>query len=496
MADKLKKEEKEKSFLPDSGTCYIPFDASVTEDYSVIEKGGVRYMTTPQVARWETTIATNIVRLMCEAHLPHIPDNVIRMRIASYEKMKGRKLDPKQAEAVVTLTNSPVGILTGGPGTGKTTVMDALRYVLMAVLDAPTIKWCAPTGKAAARLSESVGDEALTIHREIGISYDPETYVPVNADILVCDEFSMCDEELAASLFRSVSTGHRIVMLGDTNQLPSVGRGAVLRDLIRSNVVAVCRLTKTFRQAAGSVLLDNIKSMQNDKKPVLKEGSDFQVRYIPENGLSEEELALKCDSVILSEYYRMYKKYGIDQVAVLLPYRKAGYCSNYINTQVQMLMNNPKFRKHVTRESDGRMFALNDRVMQLENRSECVNGQVGKVIAVVPEGITVSFGEGNNVWYGMGELEQLELAYAMTVIKSQGSEYKGIVNVTLNSHVCGLSRNNIYTGVSRAKAECVEVCQKKALQRSFDTDANAGRLTFLTERLQRERTLYRQKYGV
>lgn len=487
--------EKEKSFLPDTGTCYIAYDASIDAPYAIIKKEGFAYMTTPPIATWETIIARNIVRILCETRLPIISNSVIRERIDAYENMKGRKLDPKQAEAVVTLSNSPVGILTGGPGTGKTTVMDALRYVLMAVLDAPTIKWCAPTGKAAARLSESVGDKALTIHREIGISYDPETYAPVDADILVCDEFSMCDEELGAALFRSIATGHRVIMLGDTNQLPSVGRGAVLRDLIRSNVIPVCRLTKTFRQASGSVLLDNIKSMQNDRNVILKEGNDFKVCYIPESGLSEQEIASTANKIILSEYYRMYQKYGVDQTCVLLPYRKAGYCSNYINTQVQHMVNNPLFARHVIRESDKRLFCVNDRVMQLENRSECVNGQVGKIVSVVPEGVTVNFGE-NNVWYGMSELEQLELAYAMTVTKSQGSEYKGVVNVTLNSHVCGLSRNNIYTGVSRAKKECVEVCQKTALQRSFNTDANAGRLTFLTERLQNARIAYRQRYGV
>lgn len=455
-------------------------------------KGEVIY-TTQKIADMEMSIADNVMRLMYTCPPKQFSDELIEQIVHEFEEKEneGRQLHFRQVDAVKMVVNNNFSVLTGGPGTGKTTVLSAITYTLRTLLQGISIVYTAPTGKAAKRISESTGENASTLHKKLGLGFNTKKPDYFYEDVLFIDESSMNDTYLSNVLFIAVTTGRKVVFVGDIHQLPSVGPGAVLRDLIKSGVVPVTMLTHTFRQAQGSTLAENIKNVR-DGIPEIIVGDD----YIPIE-LSDEQEEKEAENIILKEYLKGVEEYGAENCVVLLPYRKRMVCSNKVNNTIQKYVNRKTQAFRFTNEADKNVifFKEGDYVMQLENREECANGDVGQVTSVAAEGVTVTYVDGV-VLYKQDELSQLALAYAMSIHKSQGSEYKCVIMVMLKQHEAMLSRNLLYTGITRAKKKCILVYNKEAYEKALSIKADALRVTNLATYLQRARAKYKTLYGV
>lgn len=454
--------------------------------------------TLKEIAEVENEIALNLMQLSRLSRPQKADEVVIRQLIKKFEKEEndGYELHFHQVDAVIMVVNNSFSILTGGPGTGKTTVLRAIAYVLRALYKGISIAYAAPTGKAARRCTESTGEYACTGHKKLGLGRDGENahVIPVHEDVLFMDESSMNDIFLTSALSKAIKGNKRLVFVGDVDQLPSVGLGAVLRDLIASRVVPVTMLTHTFRQDNSSTLFSNICKTREGKSDFEK-GDDFLPLEIEKGKDSVQH----CIDLICSQYKEKVQKYGIDNVVCLLPYRRekgSRCCSNILNNEIQKMLNPCKqgFR-HTDMDGNVRMFMLNDPVMQLDNRAECVNGDVGKIVAVSESGVSVQYAD-NLVKYSPSELNELTLAYAMTIHKSQGSEYSCVIMALLDEHSAMLQRNLVYTGITRAKKEVVLDYQKDALEKAVKTVAEDSRITLLSEKMQSLAAQYRMAYGI
>ena len=381
------------------------------------------------------------------------------------EGKTGLALAPGQAEAVRTALSSKVSVITGGPGVGKTTIVNSILRILSA--REVDILLCAPTGRAAKRMSEATGFEAKTIHRLLEV--DPRTggfkrdgENPLQCDLLAVDETSMVDVMLMRSLLAAVPDGAALSIVGDVDQLPSVGPGQVLADIIASGAVPVVRLTEVFRQAARSRIVTAAHGINRGAIPNLSppEGeSDFY--FVPAE--DPETAAARIVELVKT---RIPKRFGLDamrDIQVLCPMNRGGAGARSLNIELQAALNPAGERKV---ERFGWTFAPGDKVMQIENDydKEVYNGDIGLVADVDPEAgeLTARF-EGRDLLYGFGELDTLVPAYAATVHKSQGSEYPAVVIPVLTQHYAMLRRNLLYTGVTRGKKLVVLVGQKKAV---------------------------------
>lgn len=454
---------------------------------------GIAAYTTHRLNQMENDVAVHVMRLQFANPSKHYPDSIIDRLIDDFEETKneGRKLHCHQRDAVRMVCNNNFSVLTGGPGTGKTTVLTAINYVLHQLNPKTSIVFTAPTGKAARHITEATGEHSSTIHKKMGLGYNLEKAEIFYEDILFVDESSMNDIELTATLLKAIPDGRKVVFVGDKDQLPSVGPGAVLRDLIASAVIPVTMLTHTFRQDQKSMLFTNICNIR-EGRPVFNDGDDFHSICLPDGDQNENAISL-----IKKLYIQEVAKYGAEEVVVLLPYRKAGICSNLMNNLLQPLINKqPNGYRH-RNEADRYtlFFTKGDYVMQLENREECANGEVGTVIAVSAAGVDVKFTDGT-VHYSPSDLDQLALSYSMTIHKSQGSEYKSVILCMLDNHNAMLQRNLLYTGITRAKKECTVIYQQNALVTACKTLADANRLTMLKEKLQDIRAQYQTVYGI
>jgi len=380
------------------------------------------------------------------------------------EAKTGLALAPSQAEALHLAVASKMLVITGGPGVGKTTLVNSILKVLAA--KGVRVALCAPTGRAAKRLAESAGLEARTIHRLL--EADPKTggfkrgeAHPLDCDLLVVDECSMVDVPLMRSLVGALPDQAALLLVGDVDQLPSVGPGQVLADVIASGAVPVIRLTEVFRQAAASRIVSNAHRINQGQMPELTapDGSDFFFVQADE----PEDAARKLLAVVRD---RVPARFGLDPVRdiqVLCPMNRGSLGARTLNIELQRALNPPGPERV---ERFGWTFCPGDKVMQVANDYErdVFNGDLGLITGIDTEegALTVSF-EGRAVEYGFGELDELVLAYATTIHKAQGSEYPVVVIPLTTQHYAMLARNLLYTGVTRGKRLVVIVGQRKAL---------------------------------
>jgi exodeoxyribonuclease V alpha subunit len=409
------------------------------------------------------------------------------------EQRLGLQLAPSQQAAVALALASKLLVITGGPGVGKTTLINAILRILAA--KTLRIQLCAPTGRAAKRMAEATGLEAKTIHRLL--EFDPQAHgfrrnaeLPLECDLLVVDETSMVDVPLMASLLAAIPPEAALLLVGDVDQLPSVGPGQVLADAIASGALAVARLTEVFRQAATSRIITTAHAINAGTIPDLRsppdgESSDFY--FLPAD-TPEQAVALILK--VVGE--RIPARFGFDPVAevqVLCPMARGGCGSRSLNLELQQLLN-PDPAEQV--ERFGWRFAPGDKVMQIANDydKEVFNGDLGTVDAIDADNSELSVlfpsseagvAGSRAVVYGWGELDHLVPAYACTIHKSQGSEYPAVVIPLLTQHYAMLQRNLVYTGLTRGKRLVVIVGQKKALAMAVNNRLGRRRYTKLAE---------------
>ena len=394
------------------------------------------------------------------------------------------ELSEEQRAAVQMALTHPVSILTGGPGTGKTTCLKAL----IATLDAQGKPYAlaSPTGRAAKRLSEATGSPASTIHRLLEFSpvdgFKRDDTNPLDVDFLVVDEVSMLDLLLTNHLLKAVRPGTHVLFVGDVDQLPSVGAGDVLRDLIRSEVAPVARLTTIFRQAAGSQIITNAHRINRGQTPVFaKDGGDFYL-------FPADDAGAAADWVVDVVTERIPQKFNFDaltDIQVLSPIYRGPAGVTILNERLQEKLN-PAAANKLERKLYGSTFRVGDKVMQTRNNydKDVYNGDIGFIrsIDVIEQTLSVDF-EGRIAEYEWSEADELTLAYAVSVHKAQGSEFPVVVMPVVTQHYMMLQRNLLYTAVTRARDLCVLTGSRKALGIAVHNNKVAQRFTALEWRL-------------
>lgn len=408
-----------------------------------------------------------------------IPQEKIRKQLKEIQRQEEIELDSMQIQAVLEAVNSGLLVITGGPGTGKTTTINTIiRYFEMQEM---LILLAAPTGRAAKRMTEATGYEARTIHRllelsgmpgeqgSVGMHFERNEENPLDADVIIIDEMSMVDIYLIQSLLKAVDVGTRLILVGDVNQLPSVGPGNVLRDIIGSGCFNVVKLTKIFRQASQSDIIVNAHKINaGDEIPLGKKSNDFLfIRRENPDAIINAMLTLvqqKLPGYVHAEPF---------DIQVMTPMRKGALGVDRLNGILQSYLNPPAEGK-AEKEFGGTIFRTGDKVMQIKNNYQIewetrnrygipvnsgtgvFNGDVGVIreINTFAETATVEFDEGRTVDYSFKQLEELELAYAITIHKSQGSEYPAVVIPVHSGPRMLMTRNLIYTAVTRARS-CV-----------------------------------------
>ncbi|NTW53490.1 MAG: ATP-dependent RecD-like DNA helicase [Chlorobaculum sp.] len=433
--------------------------------------------------RAETGVASGLFRLMhgglpWETLDPHDA-------LPWIEETTGLELSPSQRSAVTLVLASKVSIITGGPGVGKTTILRAILSVLMR--EKVSVALCAPTGRAAKRLTESTGIEAKTIHRLL--EFDPQAFDfkrgrgnPLDASFVVVDETSMVDVTLMQKLVAAIPDRAAVVFVGDVDQLPSVGPGAVLSDLISSEVIPTVRLTEIFRQAAESMIVVNAHRINQGEMPLTAEGKELSDFYVVPAS-SPEDIHDKVMQLVTE---RIPKRFGLDavkEVQVLTPMNKGGVGVHTLNAELQAKLN-PAAGSKVTRF--GTTFATGDKVLQTVNNydKEVFNGDIGLIeeIDAEAETLTARF-DHHRVEYDFGDLDEMSLAYATSIHKSQGSEYPAVVIPLAMQHFALLERNLLYTAVTRGRKLVVIVAEPKALAIAIKNCKSKRRLTGLAQRL-------------
>jgi len=401
------------------------------------------------------------------------------------QKQLSMTLAEKQVEAIRSAVNKKVMVITGGPGTGKTTIIDAILTIFSKLKI--QILLAAPTGRAAKRMSETTGHEAKTIHRMLEYSIKKRGFKkndenPLNCDLIIIDEASMIDTILMHYLIKAIPPEATFILVGDVNQLPSVGAGNVLKDIISSNSVPVVELYEIFRQAKESLIIVNAHKINNGILPSFRPSNDkLNDFYFIEREDPEEVLKI----ILELTKERIPTKFGfdpVDDIQILTPMHRGTVGAGNLNIELQKLLN--PVEDGVIRGN--RNFRVNDKIMQIKNNydKEVFNGDIGRVKRIDQENqdVVISF-DGRDVPYDYTDLDEIVLAYAVSVHKSQGSEYPAVVIPILTQHYILLQRNLIYTGVTRGRKLVIIVGTKKALTIGVKNDKTQKRYTYLRQRL-------------
>lgn len=423
----------------------------------------------------------NSAKMLCELNILCPEDEqMMKKRISRIEKETGTELDEMQKQAVASAAQHGLFILTGGPGTGKTTTINAIiRYFEE---EGAELRLAAPTGRAAKRMTEATGYEAQTIHRLLelnglpegeqegrAVHFDRNSENPLEADVIIIDEMSMVDISLMYSLLLAVTAGTRLILVGDENQLPSVGPGNVLRDIIRSGCFPVVELKKIFRQASESDIVVNAHKINRGEQVTINNKSRdffFLKRY-------DADIIIRVVIALIQEKLPRYVDAKPYEIQVLTPMRKGLLGVERLNQILQRYLNPPDEKK---KEIGQRLFREGDKVMQVKNNYQLeweilgrykipvdkgvgvFNGDTGIMTEIneFAETATVEFEDGRQAQYSFKQLEELELAYAVTIHKSQGSEYPAVILPILSGPRMLMNRNLLYTAVTRAR-KCVTV---------------------------------------
>jgi exodeoxyribonuclease V alpha subunit len=450
----------------DEATVEEALSQMLTSGYLLLEEiDGEPLIFLPHLRRAEEGIAAKIKHLV-KAGLIYPPID-FEKAVEWCEKKTGKTLAPSQREALKTVLANRVVVITGGPGVGKTTLVNSI----LMILNAQKVKCllCAPTGRAAKRLTETTGVEAKTIHRLLEV--DPGTgrfsrneANPLACGLLVVDETSMVDVPLMHSLVKALPIRSGLILVGDVDQLPSVGPGTVLHDLIESGIVPVVRLTEVFRQAADSQIIRNAHRIRQGQMPQLRGSEPTSDFHFVER---DEPEAIAATLVRLVQE-RIPKRLGFDpirDVQVLSPMNRGSLGVRELNVALQRVLN-PVRNGEAAVERFGWRFQKGDKVIQTKNNydKDVFNGDIGVVEQIDPveQEVSIRFDD-RLVKYDYGELDEVSLAYAVSIHKSQGSEFPAVVIPLAMQHYMLLQRNLIYTGITRGKRLLVLVGQRKAL---------------------------------
>lgn len=480
-------------------------DMQIDKRLVIRESEGIRIVYASQYYYMEMSVARMLHDLNIRGREP---EEKIRKKLLQIQKEESIELDEKQVQAVVEAVNSGLLIITGGPGTGKTTTINTIiRYFECEEME---ILLAAPTGRAAKRMTEATGYEARTIHRlleisgmpgderSVGMHFDRNEENPLDADAVIIDETSMVDIHLMQSLLKAVNPGTRLILVGDVNQLPSVGPGNVLKDVIEAGCFNVVMLTRIFRQASQSDIVVNAHKINaGEKVPLGKKSNDFLF-------IKRDDPNTIINAMITLVQKKLPGYVGADpyDIQIMTPMRKGALGVERLNTILQEYLNPPDKSK-LEKESGGVTFRVGDKVMQIKNNyniewevrnkygipvdkgTGIYNGDIGIIreINLFAELVTVEFDEGRLVEYSFKQMEELELAYAITIHKSQGSEYPAVVIPVFSGPKMLMTRNLIYTAVTRARACVCLVGVPEVFQAMVDNEMEQRRYSGLKERI-------------
>lgn len=462
-------------FIETTGSTWMPVSQTVDasdDDLVCREWNGQRYIT----HRWYHNCEKHLAALLNNRIRSYEVDNdAIHHLIQKFQKKYNLQFAEEQIRCIKMILENHFCILTGGAGTGKTSVIKCAVYVIRNLYPKSSLSFCAPTGKAAKRMTESIGVPAYTILKKMNLENGFPTKIV--DDFFFIDEASMIDFETFYNLIKNVSSVTRIILIGDINQLPSVSEGAVLRDLIDSNIFPITQLEKTYRQDEDSSLFENIQTVLKGGYIPLKEGPDFKRIVTEENVFN----------ICVQRYLENIQIYGKDQTVILTPYRKAGkVCANTLNYYLQSKVNpnGKEYSATIIKDDKEQVvrFRVGDPVMHLRNWDNISNGDTGKVIEVTKGYVKVRYHK-ETICYSKEDLEDLELAYAISITKSQGSEYACAIIPVLQENK-NLDQNMIYTAITRAKKLCEVVGLDETIEAVCKIHSAWKRNTFLCEELQ------------
>ena len=449
----------------------------------------------PNAFAQEDETASRIARMLVEERPPMKDISAV---IETVRTEQGLRTSGKQESAVRTAFLYNLSVITGSPGTGKTTVLKIILEVYRRIYPDGKIVLMAPTGRASRRMAESTGfEEACTMHSGLGlVSEEDESSRTkkkdsLDADLVIVDEFSMVDMWLAGKFFSALKKGAKTVLVGDPDQLPSVGAGNVFKELIQCGLVPVTVLDEIFRQAKDSLIAHNARFI-HDGSTKLYYGDDFQF--------------LSCDSqadaaaAIIDKYCQEIKSNGIEHVQILSPFRTEGAASSdHLNAAIREIVNPFQSTEDEIRVGS-KTFRVGDRIMQTKNTDKVSNGDLGfiRYVEDTPEGkrIGLDFGEDRSLEYSTEDLVNLDLAYATTIHKAMGSEYDIVLMPVLKAHYIMLYRNLLYTGITRARKRVVLAGEKSVLFMAIHKNEISKRNTLLGERIRLYYKAYAKSAGI